>query len=132
MIYDELKSENNELKGRIKYYTQFMKDKKNYYYDDSLNEIRDSIKGRNKTRFLKAMDKLRMDLDEDTLNYFNAIIKEKEKQIQRYKEEVQLRIVEEKQKFSILINKYDRSLMWQEQENKDLKIRLQELERKLL
>ena len=132
MIYDELKSENNELKGRIKYYTQFMKDKKNYYYDDSLNEIRDSIKGRNKTRFLKAMDKLRMDLDEDTLNYFNAIIKEKEKQIQRYKEEVQLRIVEEKQKFSILINKYDRSLMWQELENKDLKIRLQELERKLL
>ena len=101
-------------------------------YDDDFNEIRDSIKGKNKLKFNRAMDKLRVDLDEETINYFNAIIKEKEKQLEKYKEEVQIRIEKEKQKFSVLINKYDRSLSWQEQENKDLKIRLQELERKFL
>ena len=132
MVYEDLKTENNELKERIKYYTQYIKEKKNLCYDDDFNEIRDSIKGKNKLKFNRAMDKLRVDLDEETINYFNAIIKEKEKQLEKYKEEVQIRIEKEKQKFSVLINKYDRSLSWQEQENKDLKIRLQELERKFL
>ena len=132
MIYEELKIENNELKERIKYYTKYIKEKKKLYYEDNFNEIRNSIRSKNKANFSKAMDKLKIDLDEDTLNYFNAIIKEKEKQIEKYKEDVKLRMAKEKQKFSVLINKYDRTLSWQEQENKDLKIRLQELERKFL
>ena len=132
MIYEELKIENNELKERIKYYTKYIKEKKKLYYEDNFNEIRNSIRGKNKANFSRAMDKLKIDLDEDTLNYFNAIIKEKEKQIEKYKEDVKLRMAKEKQKFSVLINKYDRTLSWQEQENKDLKIRLQELERKFL
>ena len=75
------------------------------------------------------MDKLKYDLDEDTQKYFYNIINEKERQLKKYKEESKMKRVKEKQEFSIIINKYDKALSWQEKENKDLKIRLHELER---
>ena len=96
--------------------------------DENLNEVRNSIKGKNKNNFTKAMDKLKYDLDEKTQKNFYAIIKEKEKQFEKIKEDEKKRRIKEKEKFSVLINKYDKTLSWQEQENKDLKIRLQELE----
>ena len=128
IIYEDLKNENQGLKERIKYYSEYIKDQKEVYLDENLNEVRNSIKGKNKNNFTKAMDKLKYDLDEKTQKNFYAIIKEKEKQFEKIKEDEKKRRIKEKEKFSVLINKYDKTLSWQEQENKDLKIRLQELE----
>ena len=128
LIYEDLKNENNELKERINYYSEYIKEQKNIYFYENLNEIRNSIKGKNKNNFAKAMDKLKYDLDEETQKNFYAIIKEKEKQFEKFKENEKKRRIKEKEKFSVLINKYDKTLSWQEQENKDLRIRLQELE----
>ena len=120
----------------IEFHT-FVNDFANYFFlflsyyillTKNLNEIRNSIKGKNKNNFAKAMDKLKYDLDEETQKNFYAIIKEKEKQFEKFKENEKKRRIKEKEKFSVLINKYDKTLSWQEQENKDLRIRLQELE----
>ena len=132
MIYEDLKIENHELKERVKYYSKYIEEQDKLYYDENFDEIRESINGNNKNKFSKAMNKLRYDLDEKTQNNFYAIIKEKEKQLEKYKKEEHMRRAKEKEKFSVLINKYDRTLSWQEQENKDLKIKLQELESQLI
>ena len=131
ILYDDLKIENHELKEKLNNYSNYLKEEEKVNYDNNFNEIRDSINGRNKIKFKMAMDKLRYDLDEDTQKYFYNIINEKEKQLQKCKEEAKMKRVKEKKEFSIIINKYDKALSWQEKENKDLKIRLQELERKL-
>ena len=128
LIYEDLKNENITLKERIQYFSEYIKDQKNIQFHENFNEIRNSIKGKNKNNFSKAMDKLKYDLDEETQKYFYAIIKEKEKQFEKYKENEKNRRIKEKEKFSVLINKYDKTLSWQEQENKDLRVRLQELE----
>ena len=133
MIYEDLKAENYELKERIKEYKEYIEEEeKKINYENNFNEIRNSINGRNKNNFKKAMDKLKYDVDEETQKNFEKLIKEKEKQFERYKEEENKRRKKEKEKFWVLINKYDRTLSRQEKENKDLKIKLKELENKLL
>ena len=131
ILYEDLKKENHELKERINNYSKIIKEKERSSFDNNFNEIRNSIKGKNKIKFFNAMDKLRYDLDEEIKKFFYIIIKEKEKQLEAYKEEEKMRVIKEKQQLSILINKYDKTLICQEKENKDLKTRLQELERKL-
>lgn len=61
----------------------------------------------------------------------NDIISEKEKQIIKFKEEIEIKKQKEKEQFVILINKYDRTLISQERENYFLKLKLQELERQI-
>ena len=51
--------------------------------------------------------------------------------MEKYKEEEKERRMKEREQFSLLINKYDRALSWEEKENKGLKVRLQELESNL-
>ena len=60
----------------------------------------------------------------------NDIVKEKEKQVNKYKEKIKSWREKEKERFSLLINKYGRTLIYQERENEKLKIKLKELERK--
>ena len=128
LIYEDLKTENFELKERINHYKRYMKENQKIYFDNNLNEIRDSIKTKNNNNFKEAMDKLRMNLDEETQKNFYEIIKLKEKQLNQYKEEDKYRREKEKKNFTILINKYDKALSFQENENKNLKIKLKELE----
>ena len=128
LIYEDLKTENFELKERINHYKRYMKEHQKRYFDNNLNEIRNSIKTKNNTNFKEAMDKLRMNLDEETQKNFNEIIKLKEKQLNQYKEEDKYRREKEKKNFTILINKYDKTLSFQENENKNLKAKLKELE----
>jgi serine/threonine protein kinase len=128
LIYEDLKTENFELKERINHYRRYMKEKQKLYFDNNLNEIRDSIKTKNNINFKEAMDKLRVNLDEETQKNFYEIIKLKEKQLNQYKEEDKFRREKEKKNFTFLINKYDKSLSFQENENKNLKNKLKELE----
>ena len=128
LIYEDLKTENFELKERINHYKRYMKEHQKRYFDNNLNEIRNSIKAKNNINFKEAMDKLRMNLDEETQKNFYEIIKLKEKQLNQYKEEDKYRREKEKKNFTILINKYDKTLSFQENENKNLKAKLKELE----
>ena len=113
IFYEDLKSENNELKEKIKNYTKYLKDKKS-------NDLK-GINDQNKI--------LKNNLDIETQKNVNALIKEKDNQIYKYKEEIRIKREKEKERFSLLINKYDKTLIWQEKENIDLKNKLKELER---
>ena len=131
VIYEDLKAENDELKERIQKYKQYIKEKKKIYYENNFDEVRNSINGNNKNNFQNAMNKLKYNIDEETHKNFDIIIKEKEKQLEKYKEEEKERRMKEREQFSLLINKYDRALSCQEKENKGLKVRLKELESNL-
>ena len=129
-VYNDLKDENYELKERIKQYQIYLNEKRDNYLENNLNEVRDSIKGKNNINFNKAIDKLKINLDEETKKNFYTIIRAKDKQIEKLKNEERTRREREKQKFAALLNKYDRTLSWEEKENKELKYKLKELEKK--
>ena len=59
----------------------------------------------------------------------NEIIKEKEKEIKKFKAEEKMRREKEKKRFVTLINKYDKALSWVEKDNKELKKKIAELEK---
>ena len=61
----------------------------------------------------------------------NEIIKTKDEEIEKYKREEKARREKEKQKYTSLINKYDKTLSWVESENEELKRKIKELEAKL-
>ena len=109
LSYDNLKLENNELKEKIKSYEKYFKNNKNLNENDVLNLDRNS-------NDQKIIDK---------------IIKEKQKQIDYYKKEIKHRIEKEKERFTLLINKYDRTLASHERENLYLKNKLKALENKI-
>ena len=73
---------------------------------------------------------MKKNLDKETRQKLNEIIKEKEKEIKIFKNEEKLRREKEKKRFIALINKYDKTLTWVEKENKELKKKIAELEKK--
>ena len=99
LFYEKLKKENNELKEKIKKYSNYL-GRKNNNTDNDKKLI--------------------------------GIIKEKESKINRYKKEIKYRRIKERGRFYMLINKYDKTLILQEKENKTLKRRLKELEKLIL
>ena len=119
-FYEDLKFENNELKTKIKNYSKFLTDKKKNE-NNSNNSKRNSG---NKNAIFSLNN-----LDSKTQKNIDTIIKKKDNQIDKYKEELRVKREKEKERFAILINKYDRALIGQERENKNLKSKLKELER---
>ena len=119
-FYEDLKFENNKLKAKIRNYSKYLKDKKKNEIDINNNKrsfVNNNIKFPNNN------------LDSKTHKNIDAIIKDKDNQINKYKEELRIKREKEKERFTMLINKYDRTLICQEKENEDLKIKLRELER---
>ena len=106
-LYENLKIENKKLKGKIKNYS-------NYFKNNDINYL----KNRNNTDVLISND------------IINDIIKGKEKEVNDCKEQIKINRQKEKERFAILINKYDRTLISKERENFLLKKKLKELERK--
>ena len=122
-FYEDLKFENSELKAKIRNYSKYLKDKKKNENDS----------GNNKRSLDNSNIKFpNNNLDSKTQKNIDAIIKDKDKQISKYKEELRIKREKEKERFAMLIYKYDRTLIGQERENEDLKIKLRELERQLL
>jgi serine/threonine protein kinase len=121
-LYEVLKFENNELKAKIRNYPKYLKDKKKNEIDSNNN--RRSLDNSN----IKFPNN---NLDSKTQKNIDAIIKDKDKQISKYKEELRIKREKEKERFVMLINRYDRTLIVQEKENEDLKSKLRELERQL-
>jgi len=119
-FYEDLKFENNELKSLIKNYSKYLTDKKK----NENNQNNNKRSSGNKNGIFSLNN-----LDSKTQKNIDAIIKEKDNQIDKYKEELKVKREKEKERFAILINKYDKALIGQERENKNLKNKLKELER---
>ena len=129
ITYNDLVSENYELKNRLNQYeNQFNQQNEVIYLDNNFNEIRNSISNNNKIEFDQAFDKLKTDIDIYTQNNYNTIISMKDQEIERWKKEEKLRKEREDQELKALIHAYDTSLIMNERENAELKKRLKELE----
>ena len=128
-FYNDLITENYDLKNKLNLYqTHFKSQNGPYFLDNDLNNLRNSISQNNKIEFSNAITQLRTNLDNATQNNYNTIIMMKDKEIERWKDQERIRREREKQQFSALINKYDQTLTLGEQENRKLKMRLKELE----
>jgi len=129
ITYDDLKTENYDLKNRLNVYENHFKNQNGVIYlDKYFNEIRNSISNNNKAGFNQAINNLKTNIDTYTQNNYNAILNMKNKEIEKWKEEDRLRREREKQQFNALINRYDQTLSMGERENQELKMRLKELE----
>ena len=129
ITYNDLKNENYNLKNQLNHYqTYFNNQNGQYFLDNALNNIRNSITQNNKAEFSNALTQLRTNLDNVTQNNYNTIIMMKNQEIAKWKELERIRAEREKQQMSALINKYDQTLTLGERENQKLKMRLKELQ----
>jgi len=126
----ELEKENNELRKKVIHYEEIIKEKQGSSVDNKLKEFRESITGNDKDSYSSEIDNLKDNLDKETRQKLNEIIKQKEKEIKKFKEDEKLRRDKEKKNFITLINKYDKTINWVEKENKELKAKIKELESK--
>jgi len=124
-----LEKQNIELKQKVSNYEQIIREKQGAVVDNKLKEFRDSISGKDKETYSKEIENLKKNLDKETRQKLNEIIKEKEKEIKIFKNEEKIRKEKEKKRFITLINKYDKTLTWVEKENKELKKKIVELEK---
>ena len=129
ITYDDLKTENYDLKNRLNVYENHFKNQNGVIYlDKYFNEIRNSISNNNKAGFNQAINRLKTNIDNYTQNNYNAIITMKDRAMEKWKEEERKRREKERQQFNALINRYDQTLSMGERENQELKMRLKELE----
>ena len=125
MKVDELDKENEALKNKVIRYEQFLKNQQGGEIENNLIELRNSMA--NKDRFSSAIEKLKKRINEDSQNNLNEIIKEKEKELAKIKEDEKIRRDKEKKKFTIIITKYDKTLNLVEKENKELREKIKML-----
>ena len=128
-IYNDLKSENYDLKNKLNLYqTHYKTQTTPYIMDNDLNNIRNSIIQNNKVEFSNAITQLKTNLDNVIQNNYNTIISMQDRQIEQWKQQERIRREKEKQQLNALISRYDQNLTMEEQENEKLKMRLKELE----
>ena len=129
---DELEIKNTYYKEKVSRYEQFIKEHKidssNINIDKKLKGLRNSMDENNKENFDEEVSDLQSHLDSETKINLNEIIQEKDKEIEKIKEEAKIRREKEKKKFSTIANKYDKQLTLLEKENEQLKARLKELQ----
>ena len=129
---DELEIKNIYYKEKVSRYERFIKEHKidssNINIDTKLKGLRNSMDENNKENFDEEVSDLQSHLDSETKINLNEIIQEKDKEIEKIKEEAKIRREKEKKKFSTIANKYDKQLTLLEKENEQLKARLKELQ----
>ena len=127
---ETLEKENSALKQRIIEYETYIKQIQETNIDNKYKELRDSINGDQQEKFKSVFESLKMHLDEQAKKDLMMIISEKDKEIERCKEFEKQEREKDKKKYTTLINKYDKTLNWIEKENKELKAKILEMERK--
>jgi len=129
---DELEKTNLYYKNKVDRYEKFINEhqiensQKNI--DNKLKGLRSSMDENNKKIFDEEVSSLQNHLDSETKINLNEIIQEKDKEIEKIKEEAKIRRDKEKKKFSSIANKYDKELTRYEKENEELKARLKQLQ----
>ena len=127
---NNLENENYNLREKVLAYEKKIKDKQGQDIDKQLMAFSETL-GDNKNDYYYAIEDLKSHLDKETRQNLNEIIYNKEKEIEKYREQEKSRREDEKKKFTNLINRYDKTLSWVEKENKELKMKIKELEAKL-
>ena len=127
---NNLENENNDLRNQVLAFEKRIKDQQSQSIDSKLNEFRSSLVNQDK-HYDFAFEDLKNHLDNETRQSLNEIIRTKDQEIAKYKEEEKERREKEKKKYTSLINKYDQTLSWVEKENLELKRKIKELEAKL-
>ena len=128
--YNDLKNENNDLRNKVLALEQKIKEQQIQSFDNKLNEFKNSLAGYGKN-YDFAFEDLKKHLDKEIRQNFNEKIRNKDEEIEKYKREEKERREKEKQKYINLINKYDKVLGLFENENRELKRKIKELEAKL-
>jgi serine/threonine protein kinase len=129
---DELEKTNLYYKNKVDRYEKFISEhqiensQKNI--EKKLKGLRSSMDENNKEIFDEEVSSLQNHLDSETKINLNEIIQEKDKEIEKIKEEAKIRREKEKKKFSSIANKYDKELTRYEKENEELKARLKQLQ----
>ena len=126
----DLENENNDLRNQVLAFEQKIKEQQMQSIDNKLNEFRNSLAGYG-ADYGFVFEDLKNHLNRETRQNLNEIIKTKDEEIEKYKMEEKARREKEKQKYTSLINKYDKTLSWVESENEELKRKIKELEAKL-
>ena len=117
---DELEKTNLYYKNKVDRYEKFINEhqiensQKNI--DNKLKGLRSSMDENNKKIFDEEVSSLQNHLDSETKINLNEIIQEKDKEIEKIKEEAKIRRDKEKKKFSSIANKYDKELTRYEKE----------------
>ena len=127
---NNLENENNDLRNQVLAFEKKIKEQQTQSIDSKLNEIRNTLLNKDKD-YEFAFEDLKNHLNKETRESLNEIIKSKDIEIQKYKEQEKSRREKEKKKYTNLINKYDKTLSWVEKENEELKRKIKELEAKL-
>ena len=127
---NNLENENYNLREKVLAYEKKIKDKQGQDIDKQLMAFSETL-GDNKNDYYYAIEDLKSHLDKETRQNLNEIIYNKEKEIEKYREQEKTRREDEKKKFTNLINRYDKTLSWVEKENQELKMKIKELEAKL-
>ena len=127
---NNLENENSDLRNQVLAFEKKIKEQQSQSIDSKLKEFRNSLVNSNQD-YDFAFEDLKNHLNNETRQSLNEIIKSKDKEIAKYKEEEKERREKEKKKYSNLINKYDQTLNWVEKENQELKRKIRELEAKL-
>ena len=127
---NNLESENNDLRSQLMAFEKRIKEQRNQSIDSKLIEFSNSLVNYDKD-YEFAFEDLKNHLNKETRQNLNDIIKTKDQEIEKYKEEEKARREKEKMKYTSLINKYDQTLSWVEKENQESKRKTKELEAKL-
>ena len=85
--YTSLENQKKELKKKVLNYEQIIKEKQGTVVDNKLKEFGDSISGKDKDAYSKLIENMKKNLDKETRQKLNEIIKEKEKEIKIFKNE---------------------------------------------
>ena len=122
-----MEKENNDLRNQVMAFEKRIKEQQSQSIDSKLNEFKTSLVNYDKD-YDYAFEDLKNHLNKETRQNLNDIIRSKDQEIEKYKEEERARREKEKKKYTSLINKYDQTLSWVEKENQELKRKIKELE----
>ena len=127
---NNLENENNDLRNQVLTFEKKIKEQQSQSIDSKINDFRNSLVNNDK-EYDFAFEELKNHLNKETRQNLNELIRTKDIEIAKYKEEEKERREKEKKKYTNLINKYDQTLSWVEKENQELKRKIKELEAKL-
>ena len=125
-----LENENSDLRNKVLAFENKIKEEQNYSLDAKLEEIKKSLTNYN-GEYDVPFEELKKHFNKEKRKSLHELIIDKDKEIEKYKEEERVKREKTKKDFANLINKYDKTLDWVEKQNDELKRKINELESRL-
>ncbi len=124
----ELQKENDILKEKISKYENYIKE-----HNLNIDNSNHNNNNNNKIDDINVeIAQLKSKIDDECRNYLDIILSEKEKEFKELKEEDKNIKEQEKKQFQFILANYDKALSNKEKENKELIIKINELQNKLI